>query len=83
MSQKKSKAEKVREQGERIYRRLKPHLEPKLNGKVIIIDITNGLYVLGDDIYEADPAFTRLFGKKTKGYGRKIGPDPYTQRIGA
>jgi hypothetical protein len=77
------KGEDIRKKGERIYRRLKPHLEPKLNGKVIVIDITTGLYVLGDDIYEADPAFTRFFGKTAKGYGRKIGPDPYTQRVGA
>ncbi|MBL8158159.1 hypothetical protein JNK62_01330 [bacterium] len=77
------KGEEIRQKGERIYRRLKPKLEPKLNGKVIIIDVTTGLYVLGDDIYEAGPAFKHLFGNKTKGYGRKIGPDPYTQRVGA
>lgn len=83
MNRKKSKSEDIRARGERIYRRLKPRLEPKFNGKVIIIDITTGLYVLGDDIYEADPAFSRFFGKNTKGYGRKIGPDPCTQRVGA
>lgn len=76
-------AEKIREKGERIYRRLKLHLEPKLNGKVIIIDIKTGLYVLGDDAYEAGPAFSHFFGKNAKGYGRKIGPDPYTQRVSA
>lgn len=66
-----------------MYRRLKPHLEPKLNGKVIVIDIKTGLYVLGDDVYEADRTFSHLMGRKVVSYGRKIGPDPYTQRVGA
>lgn len=77
------KGEEARQKGERIYRRLKRHLEPKLNGKVIFIDIETGLYVLGEDAYEAGPAFKHFFGRKAKGYGRKIGPDPCTQRVGA
>lgn len=80
---KRMNAEEIRKEGERFYRRLKPHLEPKLNGKVIVIDIKTGLYVFGDDVYEADRTFSHLMGKKAVSYGRKIGPDPYTQRVGA
>lgn len=76
-------SEEIREKGEKWYQQLMCRLEPKLNGKVIIIDIETGLYVLGDDLYEAGPAFSRFFGKDVPGYGRKIGPDPYTQRVGA
>ncbi|MFZ2556015.1 MAG: hypothetical protein WAZ27_04900 [Minisyncoccia bacterium] len=71
----------TKRRGEQWYRKLKPKLEPRLNGKVIVIAIDSGLYVLGDDVYEADKAFDHFIGKNVKGYGRKIGPDPYTQRV--
>lgn len=64
--------------GEQWYRKLKPKLEPKLNGKVIVIALDSGLYVFGDDDVEANKAFKRFIGPGVKGYGRKIGPDPFT-----
>ena len=73
----------VFEKGERWYQKLKSKLEPKMNGKVIVIDIETGLYVFGDDDGDAVGRFRHFIGKGIKAYGRKIGPDPYTQRLSA
>jgi hypothetical protein len=77
------KKDTVREKGERWYRKLKPKLEPKLNGKVIVIAVDSGLYVFGDDDVSANKAFSHFVGRGVAGYGRKIGPDPYTAKVGA
>ena len=73
----------VRKRGERWYSKLKSQLEPKLNGRVIVIAIDSGLYVLGDNAGDAVKSFRHFIGTGVKAYGRKIGPDPYTARVSA
>lgn len=77
-------SEEVRAIADRHYQLLRPKLEPGLNGKVILIAVDpqyEGVYVLGTDDIDAHNAFVRLIGKKVQGFGRKIGPDPYTAQV--
>ena len=52
------------DRGKRIYKRLKPKLEPMYKGKVVAIDVESGDYILGDDELDAALNARRLFPDK-------------------
>jgi hypothetical protein len=48
-------AKRLAEVGERLYEeRLKSKLEPKHNGKIVVIDAESGDYFLGENLQEAN-----------------------------
>ncbi len=48
-------AKRLAEVGERLYEeRLKSKLEPKHNGKIVVIDAESGDYFLGENLHEAN-----------------------------
>lgn len=68
--------------GEKIYQEsLKKKLEPRLNGKDVVIDIITGCYLIGADEFESNKLAVARMGKNPK-YGRKIGPDRFSTRVG-
>lgn len=83
MAQKATKVKKrkylpgeISEIGEKIYQdSLKDKLEPRLNGKFVVIDIITGHYLIGDDQYANHKLSLKLLAPNPR-YGRKIGPDP-------
>ena len=78
----KFKPMEICEIGEKIYQEsLKKKLEPRLNGRYIVIDIITKKYVIGEDQYANHKLSLQLFGSDPR-YGRKIGPDPYGVRFG-
>lgn len=41
------------EEGEEIYKKLRPQLEPKYKGKIMAIEVDSGDYFIGDTVSDA------------------------------
>ncbi len=69
------------ERGQAVYEKLKPKLEPEFNGQHVVIHVDTEDYVVAKlptlashEMFRRRPVDGRLFG-------RKIGPEPDTDRV--